>query len=102
MDYSARPPRGRSRRPTRAEVFSAWAHIREAAATGDLQACGLVIQLADNSAPQDEEETGSEMFAAGAMLAIGCWDGLTGKSPAFVAAAREIAEALTNRISELE
>lgn len=41
------PTRGRSKRPTRAEVNAAWQHVREAAAAGNLQACEIVIRLAD-------------------------------------------------------
>lgn len=47
MNNSNRPPRGRSKRPTNAEIDAAWQHIRDAAADGDLQACAMLITLSE-------------------------------------------------------
>jgi|GEM_PF-758707 len=40
--------RGRQAKPTKAEVADAWERIRVAAEAGNLQACALLIALAEN------------------------------------------------------
>lgn len=41
-------PRGRQSRPTRSEVAAAWARLRTAADSGDLQAAALLVALSEN------------------------------------------------------
>jgi hypothetical protein len=45
--------RGPQVRPTKTEIREAWRNIRAAAAGGDVQACGLLIQLADHHHCED-------------------------------------------------
>jgi len=40
--------RGPQAKPTRAELNSAWARIRSAAGQGSVEACALLIALAEN------------------------------------------------------
>lgn len=41
-------PRGRQSKPTRSELNAAWARLRTAADSGDLQATALLVALSEN------------------------------------------------------
>ena len=40
--------RGRQAKPTRSEVIAAWARLRSAADSGDLQAAAMLVALSEN------------------------------------------------------